>query len=276
MPLLEHVQVPVAVIAAEEAALALAPLQELILNGVAQLVALAVGQAADELVIVVDDDHGNDRAGGVILEPDLLIVRHIDPVGDAHVACRVVRVRAHKVAVDLVLAPLILQQLGALGVALEQPAAGKLRDRVRDAHIDRRLVPAADIKENPVRPDDLRIRRAKDRHRQREILQGIISRRLRIISNGFDVPLECAALARAHDDRVDDQQQNDDALDDRQPEPVGEQKRDDCEYDQKQQEHPRIRHQRTLQLRLAGYIDGFGISHRHTSLHPSGQNLLPP
>ena len=62
VPLLEHVQVPVAVIAAEEAALALAPLQELILNGVAQLIALAVGQTADELVIVINNDHGDDRA----------------------------------------------------------------------------------------------------------------------------------------------------------------------------------------------------------------------
>ena len=238
VPLLEHVQIPVAVIAAEEAALALAPLQELILNGVAQLVALAVGQTADELVIVINNDHGDDRARGVILQPDLLIVRHVDPVGDAHVARGVVRVRAHEVAVDLVLAPLILQQLGTLGVSLEQPAAGKLRDHVRDAHIDRRLVPAADIKKVLIGPDDLRIRRAKDRHRQRKILQGIISRRLRIIGDRFDIPLERAALARAHDDRIDNEQQNDDALTDRQPEPVGEEKREHCKHDQKQQKHP--------------------------------------
>ena len=177
---------------------------------------------------------------------------------------------------DLVLAALILQQLRALRVALKQPAAGKLRDHVRYAHIDRRLVPAADIKKVLIGPDDLRVRRAKDRHRQRKILQGIISCRLRIIGDRFDIPLERAALARAHDDRIDNEQQNDDALTDRQPEPVGEEKREHCKHDQKQQKHPRIRHQRTLQLRLIGYIAGFGIPHRHTSLHPAGQNLLPP
>ena len=122
----------------------------------------------------------------------------------------------------------------------------------------------------------LRIRRAKDRHRQRKILQGIISRRLRIIGDRFDIPLERAALARAHDDRIDNEQQNDDALTDRQPEPVGEEKREHCKHDQKQQKHPRIGHQRTLQLGFIGYIADFGIPHRHTSLHPVGQNLLPP
>ena len=275
MPLLEHVQIPVAVVAAEKAALTLAPLQELVLNGVTHLVALAVGQAADELVIVINDDDGDDRAGRVILQPDLFIVRDIDPVGDAHVAGYIVRVRAHKVAVDLVLMALILQQLRALRVAFEQPAAGKLRDHVRDAHIDRRLVPAAEIEKVLVGPDDLRIRRAKDRHRQREILQGIISCRLRIIGDGFNISFERAALARAHDDRVDNEQQNDDALADRQPEPVGEEKREHCKHDQKQQKHPRIGHQRTLQLGFIGYIADFGVPHRHTSLHPVGQKLLP-
>ena len=238
VPLFEHVQIPVAVVAAEEAALALAPLQELVLNGVTQLVALAVGQAADELVVVINDDDGDDRAGRVILQTDLFIIRDIDPVGDAHVAGDIVGVRAHEVAVDLVLMALILQQLRALGIALEQPAAGKLRDHVRDAHIDRRLVPAAEVEKVLVGPDDLRIRRTKDRHRQREILQGIISCRLRIIGDGFNISFERAALARAHDDRIDNEQQNDDALADRQPEPVGEEKRDDCKYDQKQQKHP--------------------------------------
>ena len=238
VPLFKHVQIPVAVVAAEEAALALAPLQELVLNGVAQLVALAVGQAADELVVVINDDDGDDRAGRVILQTDLFIIRDIDPVGDAHVAGGIVGVRAHEVAVDLVLTALILQQLRALGIALEQPAAGKLRDHVRDAHIDRRLVPAAEVEKVLVGPDDLRIRRTKDRHRQREILQGIISCRLRIIGDGFNISFERAALARAHDDRIDNEQQNDDALADRQPEPVGEEKRDDCKHDQKQQKHP--------------------------------------
>ena len=155
MPLLEHVQIPVAVVAAEKAALTLAPLQELVLNGVTHLVALAVGQAADELVIVINDDDGDDRAGRVILQPDLFVVRDIDPIGDAHVAGGIIRVRAHEVTVDLVLMALILQQLRALGVALEQPAAGKLRDHIRDAHIDRRLVPAAKIEKVLVGPDDL-------------------------------------------------------------------------------------------------------------------------
>ena len=155
MPLLEHVQIPVAVVAPEEAALPLAPLQELVLNGVAQLIALAVGQAADELVIVINDDDGDDRTGRIILQPDLFIIRDIDPVRDAHVAGGIVRVRAHEVAVDLVLMALILQQLRTLGVALEQPAAGKLRDHIRDAHIDRRLVPAAKIEKVLVGPDDL-------------------------------------------------------------------------------------------------------------------------
>jgi hypothetical protein len=99
-------------------------------------------------------------------------------------------------------------------------------------------VPAAKIEKVLVGPDDLRIRRAKDRHRQRKILQGIISRRLRIIGDRFDIPLERAALARAHDDRIDNEQQNDDALTDRQPEPVGEEKREHCKHDQKQQKHP--------------------------------------
>ena len=169
---------------------------------------------------------------------------------------------------DLVPAALILQQLGALGVSLEQPAAGKLRDHVRDAHIDRRLVPAAEIEKVLIGPDDLRVRRAKDRHRQRKILQGIISRRLRIKGDRFDIALE-------RDDRIDNEQQNDDALTDRQPEPVGEEKREHCKHDQKQQKHPRVRHQRTLQLRLIGYIAGFGISHRHTSLHPVGKTYCP-
>ena len=275
MPLLEHVQIPVTVVAAEEAALALAPLQELVLNGVAQLVALAVGQAADELIVVIDDDDGDNRARSVILQPDLFIIRDIDPVGDAHVAGGIVRIRAHEVAVDLILMALILQQLRALGIALEQPAAGKLRDHVRDAHIDRRLVPAAEIEKVLVGPDDLRICRTKDRHRQREILQGIISCRLRIIGDGFNISFERAALARAHDDRINDEQQNDDALADRQPEPVGEEERDDCKHDQKQQKHPRIGHQRPLQLGFIGYIADFGVSHRHTSLHPAGQKLLP-
>ncbi len=155
VPLLEHVQIPVAVVAPEEAALPLAPLQELVLNGIAQLIALAVGQAADELVIVINNDHGDDRARGVILQPDLFIIRDIDPIGDAHVAGGIIRVRAHEVTVDLVLMALILQQLRALGVALEQPAAGKLRDHIRDAHIDRRLVPAAKIEKVLVGPDDL-------------------------------------------------------------------------------------------------------------------------
>ena len=259
----------------EEAALALAPLQELVLNGVAQLVALAVGQAADELIVVIDDDDGDDRARSVILQPDLFIIRDIDPVGDAHVAGGIVRIRAHEVAVDLILMALILQQLRALGIALEQPAAGKLRDHVRDAHIDRRLVPAAEIEKVLVGPDDLRICRTKDRHRQREILQGIISCRLRIIGDGFNISFERAALARAHDDRINDEQQNDDALADRQPEPVGKEERDDCKHDQKQQKHPRIGHQRPLQLGFIGYIADFGVSHRHTSLHPAGQKLLP-
>lgn len=176
---------------------------------------------------------------------------------------------------DLILMALILQQLRALGIALEQPAAGKLRDHVRDAHIDRRLVPAAEIEKVLVGPDDLRICRTKDRHRQREILQGIISCRLRIIGDGFNISFERAALARAHDDRINDEQQNDDALADRQPEPVGEEERDDCKQDQKQQKHPRIGHQRPLQLGFIGYIADFGVSHRHTSLHPAGQKLLP-
>ena len=239
---LENEEIAVAVIVTEEAVLPLAPLQELILDLLDEIVALAVGQTADELVVVVDDEEGDVRAGIVILPAQRLVLRDVYPVGDGHDS-GLVLLRADEVAVHLIFPILDLHEIGAAAVPVHKPAAGEPGDDVRDAHLHRGAAHAADLEEGLVRPDDLRIRRAEDRHRQGEVLQRAALRRVRGEGDALDIALQRLAVRAARNQRIDDERENDPHLRQRQPQTIREKERGDGKEDEKDQKQSGIRHE---------------------------------
>ena len=188
--LLKDKHIPVSVVAAQEAVLAVAPLGYHILNGVAQIVLYPVGVVFHQLVVVVDDDGGYDGAGVLILYAYVVILCDVHPVSNAHVSVARLGVLfggADDVAVYLVLPSAYREQAGILGLALKQPLSAEGRHQLVQPRLKAGTGHAAHIEKYLICPDDARVVERKHRHWQRKIEQRVVLRRVCIVGHGLDV-----------------------------------------------------------------------------------------
>ena len=216
LPLHQH-EITVPVIAAQDAVEAVAPFFQLVLHRVPDVVFHPVGLVADHFLQVVNDDDAGHRPCVLIFLADLVIVGDVHPIGDAHKSVLLITlVGADDVAVKLVLAPAQLQQGGILGLALQQPLAGKLGHHLGDAGIHAGAVLAAHGKEHVVAPHDHRIRQPENGDGQREIHQCVVFGVLRLIGYGLDIGGQLLLLPALGKDGDHHQQQNNARLNGRQ------------------------------------------------------------
>ena len=178
----EHIAIPVD--PAHDAVAAVAPL----FNGQVQAApedgALPVVQGAHHLFVVVHQYHHHHGAGVLILPVDLVIIRHIHPVGDAHELKGFVVVPGpDHIAVDLVLFPVDLQQLRRPVFPAQQPFAAELRHQVVQLGVEGRAGTPAHGPEGLVGPDDAAVVQAEHRHGQREVDQGVVGGGLGVIGD---------------------------------------------------------------------------------------------
>ena len=115
---------------------AIAPVMELILHLVPEVIPGPLRQVLAELVQVIDHNGAGDGTGLLILQADVVILRDVQPVGDAkeHIGFRFL-LGADQIAVDLILLPLQLQNAGIAVFALGKPFAGKVRHQIGDTHV---------------------------------------------------------------------------------------------------------------------------------------------
>ena len=181
-----------------------------------------------QLVVVVYDDGGDDGAGVLILDADVVVLRDVHPVGYAHVAVAGLGVLlggADDVAVDLVLAAAHGEQAGVLGLALEQPLAGEVGHQLIQPRLKARAGDAAHVEKYLIRPDDARVVEREHGHGQREIEQRVVLRRVRVVGHGLDVLHELPPAPAGDEERADDEEQYHAALDSREDVLLEEQRR---------------------------------------------------
>ena len=154
---LHQQEIAVAVKAAQDAVEIRAPAVEPVLHRVAQIVLDALGLVLGQLVQIVDDDDAGDRAAVFILNADVVILRHIHPVGDAHedtARILLLLVAADERPVEPVFASVDFQQRRVERLPLQKPAAGKLRHELGNACIEPGAGLAAHFEKLVVSPDD--------------------------------------------------------------------------------------------------------------------------
>ena len=187
LPLKQH-EISVAVVAAQNSGKLPAPLVELILNRVADVVFYSVGLVFAHLIEVVNDNDAGDRPRLFILDADIVIFRDIHPVGNTHESVAVLfAFRADEVSVQLIFSAAYLKQGGVAGLALKQPFPGKLRHDVGNAHVDAGVRRSAHIKEHLVAPNDARVVEPEHRNRQREIHQRTALCVFRLVGDGLNI-----------------------------------------------------------------------------------------
>ena len=182
---LHQKQIAVAVIAAQEAVEVRAPVAELVFDGVAQIILDTVGLVLHQLVHVVNDDDAGHGAAVFVFDADVVVIRHIHPVGDAHEdAAAALRflVGVDETAVQLVLAPADFQQSRIAGLALENPGAVELRDKLGNARVQARAGLTAHLEKLFVAPDDTGILQLEDGDGQRKIDERAALGTLRLVN----------------------------------------------------------------------------------------------
>ena len=111
---------------------------------------------------------------------------------------------ADDVAADLILSVFKLKQRGALVFALHEPFAGKFRDKLGKAYIRSRAGKSAYGEEHLVAPYDAGVVKPENNDGQREVEQGIVLRRLRVVGDRFNIRHQRLALAAAAYGGIDD------------------------------------------------------------------------
>ena len=109
---------------------------------------------------------------------------------------------------QLVLAPLHLQQRGVAGLALQQPLAGELRHQLGQVRVQAGAGLAHHLEEHLVAPDHAGVFNGKHRDGQREIHERAALGIFRVIGDGFNIGGQLLCLP-APGNQVEDQQQQD-------------------------------------------------------------------
>ena len=204
--LLEHDQIAVAVVAAQDRVVAAAPVVQQILHRVADLVLDALVVVAAHLVEIVNDDDRRDGTGVLVAQADIVVLGDVDPIGDAHEGRIFGRAfRTDQVAVQLVLSPAQLHETGILALSLHQPLARKVRQKVHHAQIHARALFAEEHEEHLVAPDNAAVVQAEHRDGERKMKQGAVLGVFRVIGDGLDVGGELLFLHAPRDQRIDQQ-----------------------------------------------------------------------
>ena len=159
----------------------------------------------------------------------------------------VARAGADDVAAYLILPVLELEKIGAFRLALHEPLARELRNKLCKAYIRARAGQAAYGEEHFVSPDDARIIQPENDDGQGEIKKRVILCRLRIVGNGLYIRKQRLSSARARYHRVDYKPEDDYALGRGEIE-VFQQQRRHREYDEEKHERSCIRFKQSLRI----------------------------
>ena len=207
--LFEHDEITVPVVAAEDAVEAIAPVVELILHLVPQVIPGPLRQILAKLVQIIDHNDPRDGAGLLILQADIVILRDVQPVGDAqeHIGFRSL-LGADQISVDLVLLPLQLQDSGIAVFALGEPFAGKVRHQIGDTHVHAFFGHATHGEKHLIAPDDIGIVQTEHGDGQRKMLERIVLGILRIIGHRLDIGRELLFPNTAGNQRKNQQHQD--------------------------------------------------------------------
>ena len=202
-------QIAVTVIALDDAAVFLAPLVQLILHRVPDVVFYPVRLVLGQLVQIVDDDHRRHRSGPLVFQTDIVVIRYIHPVGYAHESAALVVIGGtDDVAVELIFSAADFQQRGKLVFPLQQPFAAEFRHHVGYSGVHPGARAAAHVEKHLVAPDDAGVVQPKHRDGQGEIHQGVVLGVLRIIGHGFDIGRQLLCSFAFGKLGVDQQQKN--------------------------------------------------------------------
>ena len=206
----EDDQVAIPVIALDDAAVFLAPLVQLVLHRVTDVVFDPVRLVLGQLVQIVDDDHRRHRSGPLVFQTDIVVIRYIHPVGYAHEGAALVVIGgADDVAVELVFSAADFQQRGELIFPLQQPFAAELRHHVGYSGVHPGACAAAHVEKHLVAPDDAGVIQPEHRDGQGEIHQGVVLGVLRVVGHGLDIGHQLLCPFTPDKLGIDQQQQND-------------------------------------------------------------------
>ena len=163
IPLLEDQQIAVALHAPQQSVVVLRPGGDGLVDVGVEVGGGGFGQVLGQLLIVVDEDDGNNGTGTDILVPDLVQLRQVGKVQRRQKGAVAV-VGVDGVAVDAEAAAIDGHIEGILLLAVCQPVHLEIRDQVGDLLLVHPLPEAADAHEGIVRPDQRAVAHAHQRH----------------------------------------------------------------------------------------------------------------
>ena len=166
--LLHHEQIPVAVIAQQQAAAVGAPVVELSLDIRQQRRALAFRTGLHQILVVVDHQNRHGGTGHVQRLAHLLRLGNVQPVGSGqHIVVALQLVGMAQRAEHPVGAVVPHHVFRRFPLALQQPVAVKPRHGVRHRHLKQLILQPRQTHEPVVAPQDLAGVQVEHQHRQR-------------------------------------------------------------------------------------------------------------
>ena len=194
--LLKDEEVVVPVVPAEEASGGSGPLVQLLVDLAEQGGAGVVAQALEDLLIVVQQEDGHHGAGGPVGVPDAGELGYIYPIGGGQKALPLLLAGTHQVAEDQK-APLTHHHLlGALALALHQPAGAEVGHGGGELGVEEVVPLSGELEESLVGPDDLVSLGLEDDHGQGCVDHGVLGGHVDVRRDTVDV-LENLPLSAA-------------------------------------------------------------------------------
>ena len=204
--LFQEGKIAVTIQAADKTFAVFRPAHELFLNAVTHAVALFVRLVPDQFLVVVNEDNTGNRTGFLILNADIVIIRNIKPVSDAHEGdVFILVIMPDHVAVHTVSPVVQGKKCRILRLAFRQPFTVEVRQKVSHTGIVARALSTADPEKLFISPNDARIIQLKNRNREWKIHQGSASGILGIIHDRFQICFQlCLPFSGCY--RIDYQQ----------------------------------------------------------------------
>ena len=168
--LLEHKQIPVAVVAQQQSAGARGPVVQLLLQRGQHRRALALGAGLHQLLVVVHHQDSHQRAGQLQRLAHLLTVRNVHPVrGGQRGLVPLYLLRMAQRAEHPIDPAVPGEQLRILPLALQQPAIAEIRHHSVHQHLEDLLLLAGELQEHIVAPQHLAGVHIEHQHGQRGV-----------------------------------------------------------------------------------------------------------
>ena len=194
MPFLEQEEIALPLIPAEDPPGAGHPVLDPAVDLGHHVGLVVLRQVLQQILIVVQQQHGGHGAGVLVLVPDLDQIGDVHPVGGGQKAAAPAA-GAHQVAVDPEVPPGAGHLARALALALHQPMGVEVRDQGGELGVEKVLPLAGELEEAVVGPDDVAALRAEEDHGQGSVDHGVLGGGVHIAGIALQIPAELPAAA---------------------------------------------------------------------------------